>query len=97
MQRAKTTYQNQFSVFDWIGGSQVNNPGIRSRPRGLKEAVKVLLGGGAGRHHKTEPVDGMCRGLFMRVSWENPEASLDWKGTKCFLCDDLKFEILTGQ
>lgn len=49
MQRAKTTYQNQinqFSVFDWIGGSQVNNPGIRSRPRGLKEAVKVLRGGG---------------------------------------------------
>lgn len=96
MQRAKTTYQNQinqFSVFDWIGGSQVNNPGIRSRPRGLKEAVKVLRGGGAGRHHKTEPVSG----LFMRVSQENPEASLDWKGTKCFLCDDLKFEILTGQ
>ena len=68
MQRAKTIYQNQFSVFDWIGGSQVNNPGIRSRPRGLKEAVKVLRPeGGAGRHHKTEPVNEMCRVCHRRI------------------------------
>ena len=38
------------------GDAEVNHPGIRSRPRGLKEAVKVgsKLGGGAGRPKKSK-------------------------------------------
>ena len=74
---------------------EVNHPGIRSRPRGLKEAVKALPRGGGGR---AAPQNGTGQMrwpwwvVYACVMWESWR-SLDWKATKwfCVVISNLRF------